>query len=387
MLPSNTYRLIGISCLAVFLSQLGIMMYLPAQPSMAQSMNTTLSLTALALPAYLIGMAAPMLLWGKWAAAFGIKPIMVLSLFLFALSSALLAVCIKLELFISLRFMQGLSASGISVMARSLVTQHFKGHALAKALSYLSIAFVVSLGIGQYAGSVLMTSFGWPSIFASLAAGAVLLTGLVYRYLSPSVPQDKPTVSWGNYWLIARHPPFLRAALTGGLGYGIIIGFNTAAPSILQTAYEWSANDYGLLGWAMSLAYLLGALSVNRYVSTFGRASLSTVAIAMMLAGSTVMVIGLWLSTFGALLLWLPYCFIVFGQAINYPISLSHASEHSPIGGPYSMALCGLIHQVVAAVVGVAVGLTGAQNPLWLASTCLLLAIMMWGLNVLKLRL
>lgn len=46
--------------------------------------------------------------------------------------------------------------------------------------------------------------------------------------------------------------------MAGGLGYGVIVAFNTAAPLILQESFHWSAIEYGLLGWPISAAYLLG---------------------------------------------------------------------------------------------------------------------------------
>ena len=61
--------LISLSCLTVLLAQLGMMMYLPALPSIANSLDTTQNLASLTLAVYLVGMALPMLLWGKWAAA------------------------------------------------------------------------------------------------------------------------------------------------------------------------------------------------------------------------------------------------------------------------------------------------------------------------------
>ena len=378
--------LVSMSCLAVFLSQLGMMMYLPALPSIAQALNTTQHLTSLALPVYLAGMALPMLLWGKWGAAFGIQRIIMLSLLLFSISSALLSLCTQIETFISLRFAQGLGASGISVMARSLIAQHFKGSELAKALSWLSIAFVISLGIGQYAGAVLMSAFGWPVIFWGLGAAALILMIGVYAYLPDSPQVIHTPVRWRHYLTLVRHRPFLLPALIGGLGYGIIIGFNTAAPSIFQNTYQWSAYDYGQLGWAMSLAYLLGSLSVNRYVTGLGQSTMSRVAIRMMLAASAVMIAGVWISSTTALLLWLPYGLVICGQAIIYPISLSQASEHSPVGGPYAMALCGFIHQVLAALIGAAVSVLGVQQPEALAGICLLLVVMVVGVKIMQSR-
>ncbi|EPJ94739.1 MFS transporter [Pseudomonas psychrophila] len=381
-MPHSHMRLLTvIACMAVFLAQLGMMMYLPALPSIAQSLSATQSLTSLSLPVYLGGMAVPMLLWGKWGATWGIKPVLIGSLLMFSLGSALLAVCEQIETFMSLRFVQGLGASGMSVMARSLVAQHFKGDQLAKVLSWLSIAFVVSLGIGQYAGAILMSTFGWPAIFWCLTLAATLLAGLVHCGLSNVRQTPYAPVCWGHYLTIVRHAPFLRCALIGGLGYAIIIGFNTAAPSIFQTTYRWSASDYGVLGWAMSLAYLLGSLTVNRHVLIRGQSQLSAIATGLMVVASLVMLLAVITSPTCAALLWLPYCLIVFCQAISYPISLSQASDHSPVSGPYSMALCGFIHQLVAAFAGVTVSLLNVQNPLYLAAICLLLAAGVRGLS------
>ena len=82
-----------------------------------------------------------------------------------------------------------------------------------------------------------------------------------------------------------------------------------------------------------------------------------------------------------ALMMWLPYCFIVFGQAINYPVSLSQASENTPIEGPYPMAMCGFIHQLLAAFIGMTVSLIDAREPLHLAFIFLLLACVIGKVN------
>ena len=136
----------------------------------------------------------------------------------------------------------------------------------------------------------------------------------------------------------------------------------------------------------MSVSYVLGSLSVNRWILLRGQALLSAIAQGIMVAASFVMVLGVIATPAFATLLWLPYCLIVFGQAINYPISLSQASALSPVSGPYSMALCGLIHQLVAAFVGVTVSLLSVQNPLYLAITCLLLAVLVKVLNITRPR-
>jgi MFS family permease len=46
-----------------------------------------------------------------------------------------------------------------------LIRDSFRGALLAKALSWISISFVVALGIGQYLGSIIEVTLGWQAIF------------------------------------------------------------------------------------------------------------------------------------------------------------------------------------------------------------------------------
>ena len=164
---------------------------------------------------------------------------------------------------------------------------------------------------------------------------------------------DSSLPPWRIYATIARHPPFLHAALLGGLGYGVIIAFNTCAPLILQGHFQWSAAQYGWLGWPISGAYLAGALMVNRFVARTGRLTMMSWGVALVLLGSAVMLLGSVFASGLAVLLWLPYCVAVLGQSMSYPISLSLANDGAPISGSYAMALSGFTHQLMAAMIGV----------------------------------
>lgn len=213
-------------------------------------------------------------------------------------------------------------------MARVLIRDSFSGDLLAKALSWISIAFVVALGIGQYLGSLIQAAFGWEAIFLGLGAASLAMAAAVSRARFPVLTEASNGQSaWWVYGQILRHRGFLLPALAGGLGYGVIIAFNTAAPLILQDSFHWSAIEYGLLGWPISAAYLLGALAVNAFVLRTGQRRLMGWGIALVLGGSVTMLAGSVSLSSVALLFWLPYCFAVFGQSLNYPISLSLANE------------------------------------------------------------
>ncbi|WP_322846194.1 MFS transporter [Pseudomonas sp. B33.4] len=365
-----------ITCSTVFLAQLGMSVYLPALPEIALYLGAEPALVSWGLSLYLIGMALPMLFWGSLAQRIGRKPVLLAALVIYGVANLALPSGSTLEAFLLLRLMQGVGASGISVMARVLIRDSFRGDLLAKALSWISISFVVALGIGQYAGSLIEVTLGWQAIFYLLGVTSLLMALIVARVTFPAMADEPASASsWSAYRQILLHRGFLLPALAGGLGYGVIIAFNTAAPLILQGPFAWSSADYGLLGWPISAAYFLGALAVNHFVLRTGQAWLMTVGAGLVLAGSSVMLLGSLTASSIALLFWLPYCVAVFGQSLNYPISLSRANDSAPIAGAYAMALSGFIHQLMAAIIGAMASLIASPQAWRLSLLCTLLAV------------
>ncbi|WP_434610057.1 MFS transporter [Pseudomonas sp. D2-30] len=364
-----------VTCTTVFLAQLGMSIYLPALPDIAQALSADASRVSWGLSVYLVGMALPMLMWGSLSQRLGRKPVLLAALTLYGLANLALPLGTTIETFLAFRLVQGVGASGISVMARVLIRDSFSGDQLAKALSWISIAFVVALGIGQYLGSLIQAAFGWEAIFLGLGAASLVMAAAVSTAAFPVLAENSNGQSaWGIYVRILQHRGFLLPALAGGLGYGVIIAFNTAAPLILQQGFHWSAIEYGLLGWPISGAYLLGALAVNAFVLRTGQRRLMGWGIALVLGGSATMLAGSVSLSSVALLFWLPYCFAVFGQSLNYPISLSLANEGSPIAGAYAMALSGFLHQLMASMIGAIASLLLSQQAWPLAVLCMLLA-------------
>jgi MFS family permease len=365
-----------VTCSTVFLAQLGMSIYLPALPDIARDLSAEASQVSWGLAVYLIGMALPMLFWGSLGQRLGRKPVLLAALGIYGLGNLALPLGQTLESFLVWRLVQGIGASGISVMARVLIRDSFRGDLLAKALSWISISFVVALGIGQYLGSIIQVALGWSAIFYLLGGVSLLMALIVSRVTFALLAEDNVLSSaWPSYWRILRDRAFLLPALTGGLGYGVIIAFNTAAPLILQGPFNWSALEYGLLGWPISAAYFLGALAVNAFVLRTGRRWLMSAGVILVLGGCAVMLLGSIAGTSVALLFWLPYCFAVFGQSLNYPISLALANDGSPVGGAYAMALSGFIHQLLAAIIGGVASLIASQQAWPLSLFCTLLAL------------
>ena len=107
-------------------------MYLPALPSMTESFSATTSQVQLGLTTSMLGLAIGQLIIGPLSDKYGRKLPLIATLVLFAISSALCIFSSTITMFVAMRLIQGLGASGGVVLARSIATDLCSGKALAR---------------------------------------------------------------------------------------------------------------------------------------------------------------------------------------------------------------------------------------------------------------
>ncbi|WP_410662594.1 MFS transporter [Amycolatopsis sp. lyj-84] len=340
----------AVACLVVFTAQMATTIYLPSLPVIEHDFAVSRSFAALSVSLFVIGAAAPVVLWGWVADRLGRRPAMLAALGLFVVSSAVLIVNTAPAWLLILRSLQGIGAGGAAIIARIAVRDLGGGDALAKRLSVLSIAFVTALGGGQFLGGLIG---GWQAGFAVLtAAGVICVIGTLVIPLARGGEEKSGVIR--IYLRILTVPAFLLPTIAAGLGFATIVLLQEVAPFVFQQHFGLSADQYGGLGLLFGLAYFGGALLVNRLAGSKGSSWLMRAG-ALVMTGAGALTIALWLIpgipltaalvTFVAL-----YCGTTFGQAALFPSSMAVAVSEVPGHGAYAVALCGFVAQSIAGV-------------------------------------
>ena len=359
--PSLTLPL---SCALVFLTQLGVTLYLPSLPDIAAALGLAREQAALSLLAYFLGSAAPILVWGAAADRFGRKPVLALSLLLFGTASVVAACADGGTLFIAARLAQGIGAGGASTIGRILVRDDASGPLLARNLSYLSFSFVSALGGGQFLGGLLQQYAHWRVEFwllAGLSAALALAAWLTPMRSGTGAGAANKLVArshLASYLEVLKNPAFVRPMAAGALGYGALIFLQEIGPYLFQQQLGLSARQYGNTGLLLGLAYFCGSLLVNRLALRLGYARLMRAGLQVMLAA------GLLLLAIGALwrgrpdsavllaLVLLVYCAVSLGQAVLFPNSMAAALDAAHGRGSHATALFGFSLQLIATGIG-----------------------------------
>ena len=172
-------------------------MYLPALPSIGQSLGASMSAVQASLMVFFIALGVGQLIYGPLSDMLGRKAPLYFGLVLFATGSVGCAMAPDIQTLVVLRFVQGLGASAGMVIPRAVVRDLHTGHDAARLMSLLMLVFSISPILAPLAGSLLIESLGWRSVFwavtVAAAFGLVLLATSLPACAKPGQPLTAPT--------------------------------------------------------------------------------------------------------------------------------------------------------------------------------------------------
>lgn len=168
------------SILAV--SPLAVDMYLSAMPTLAEHLNTPMSMVQNSLSVYLLGYALGLILFGPMADKYSRRNLVLIGIGGFCIASLLLPFVSNIEQFLTVRFFQAFVSSAATVVVPGAVREYY-GKDTAKGLSYVSMIMMLAPMIAPSIGSVLLLAHSWQLIFYVLSAYSFIVLLLVMKYL------------------------------------------------------------------------------------------------------------------------------------------------------------------------------------------------------------
>ena len=140
--------------------------------------STRLSLT---LTLFFAGMAVGTLFYGPLADAIGRKPLLFVSLGLYAAAAVVGALAPSLEVLLASRFVWGFAAAGPRTLTQAIVRDRFSGTAMARAMTLIQTAFFLGPILAPILGKGLVALGSWRYVMVFGArerrcAGAVVAT-------------------------------------------------------------------------------------------------------------------------------------------------------------------------------------------------------------------
>jgi DHA1 family bicyclomycin/chloramphenicol resistance-like MFS transporter len=232
--------------------------YLPAFGGMQDALQATPVQMQQTLSAFLLALACMNLLHGALSDSVGRRPVVLVSLAAFTLSSIGCALSGSMAELLFFRVLQGLSAGGGMVVGRAVIRDLFPPVDAQRVMSQVTIFFGVAPAVAPLIGGVLFVHLGWRAIFVALALIGAALLVLSWRTLPESLHDgSRQSLRLGSllrgYTGLLTQTRFLAVVLAAGISFNGMFIYVLAAPAWLG----------GLLGLAPTQFFWFFVLSVG----------------------------------------------------------------------------------------------------------------------------
>ncbi len=170
---SQRWRLFALS-LAMLLPSLGTSIANVALPTLAETFAAPFRDVQWIVIAYLIAVTALVVAAGRLGDLFGRRRLLLAGIAVFAVSSAAGAFAGNLWLLVAARGVQGAGAAVMMALTLASVGDVVPKAATGRAMGLLGTVSAIGTALGPSLGGALIAAFGWPSVFAFMAAAGAL---------------------------------------------------------------------------------------------------------------------------------------------------------------------------------------------------------------------
>ncbi|NML07627.1 multidrug effflux MFS transporter [Sphingomonas sp. G-3-2-10] len=370
--PLGFKEFVGLVAAMMALTALGIDSMLPALPAIGDSLDVaTANHRQYVITSFLIGFAFAQLVYGPLSDRFGRRPVLLVALGAYVLTSAVAAISGSFELLLLSRAAMGTAAAGARVVTVALVRDCYSGRAMARVMSLAFIVFMAAPIVAPNFGELMLLFGNWRLIFWGVAG----VSGLVMLWFWLRMPETMsadarqslhPARIARDYALVMKDRAAVGYTLAITLLSGGMFGFIGSIQQIMADVFH-QPKLLTVMFAAVASMMAVGAYMNSRLVMRLGMRliSHSALAVLIVLAGLHLLVAwsgaeSLW--TFGIL----QGAMMLFIALANANFSAMAMERMGDIAGTAS-SLQGFTTTLGGALIGALIGqaFNGTTVPLY----------------------
>ena len=243
--------------------------YLPSFPYIGSDLRATPAQLQQTLSLYLFTVALMTLFHGTLSDSFGRRPVILVSLVLYVVTSAGCALAVTLPQLLFWRAVQGFAAGAGIIVGRAIIRDSFDGHEAQRLMSLVTMIFGIAPAIAPVIGGWLQGAFGWRSVFWFLTAyGAVLFVVALRRlpetHPLPSRQPFRAAPLFRNYLSLGRDVRLLLLCLTVAFNFSGFFLYVVSAPAVIYDLLGMTERHFAWLFVPGIAGVMIGAFLSGR---------------------------------------------------------------------------------------------------------------------------
>jgi MFS family permease len=235
--------------------------YLPSLPGMAADLQVSGIQVQFTITIFLISYGISQLFIGSILDSYGRYRTGLVSLWIFAGASLLIATSQSIYLIYALRVVQGITVGAVVAGKRAFFVDLYTGDKLKNYLGLFSIIWSTGPIVAPFVGGYLQTLFGWQANFYFLAVLGVVFGLMEWIFSGETLPQRTPfrlKRVINIYSTMLTNAPFILGIMMLGLSYAMVMTCNLTAPFIIEHHLQFNAVTTGYCSLVLGFAWMVG---------------------------------------------------------------------------------------------------------------------------------
>ena len=239
--------------------------YLPAIPAITESLGASVEDGQLTVTLFFLGFALGQAGWGTASDAFGRRPVLLIGMLAYIVTSLACALSPDIGSMMGARFLQGIGAGAPAVLGRILVRDRFEGAAMARVMSYVMSMLILGPIIAPILGAAMLEALGWRWIFGFVAAWGVGIFLLILfvqgeTHIGSGGAAMRPGSILAAYRLVLFHRRTLMFVAVNTLGFSaLLIYLSTISPIVIEN-WGWSPPEMAMVFAIVASTIAVGGL-------------------------------------------------------------------------------------------------------------------------------
>ncbi|MEI7196543.1 MFS transporter [Pectobacterium versatile] len=274
--------------LAILSASLGTSIANIALPTLTAVFSAPFAQVQAVVIAYLAAMALSVVIAGRLGDRYGLKPVFIAGLWLFAIASLLCAIAPQLWQLIAARALQGIGAAFLMTLGMALLRQTAGEKHVGRAMGIVGTVSALGTALGPSVGGFLLAIAGWRSLFWIQIPLVTIVLFMAFTLLPATPVKEKASLSGG---LSLRNTTLLpnltiNAAVTAVIMTTLIVG-----PYYLGLGLGLKETLVGLVMAIGPAVATFSGIPSGRLVDTWGFRRALTAGLSLVVTGTFMLAI------------------------------------------------------------------------------------------------
>jgi DHA1 family bicyclomycin/chloramphenicol resistance-like MFS transporter len=260
------------------------------------------------------------------------------------------------------RFISALGGSAASVGATAMVRDFFPAKDAARVFSMLMLVLSVSPLFAPSVGSLMITHWGWRTVFAALSAIALIDAVLIFFALPEAyAPDPNVSLSLGpilsNFKRVFANERFRKYTLAGSLSFAGLFVFVSTSPAIYMEGFGLGPKAYGAVFALLAMGMIGGGQLNNLLIKKYGSHQVFKSALMIQMIAGFALLLGSFNLLSGLTSTTILLFVVLTCAGVGYPNAAALALEPFSTHVGSASALLGFLQLGIGALVATAASL------------------------------